>query len=81
VGQQRFAGRRGPRAARTALEQLAADLTLELRHLVGNGRLRERQRPRSARERTLVRDLAKGENAPRIHRSSLWNNEKHDLNL
>ena len=67
VGEQQRArlGRR--RAAGTALEQLQAELALERGDLLGDRRLRQRQRLAGARERPLMGDLAERQEPPRIH--------------
>src|SRR4051812_43028484 len=60
-----------PEAAGLAIEQAHADLALERGDLVGDRRLRERERAGGAREGPLVSDRAKREDASRIHSQTL----------
>ena len=57
-------GRRG--AAGAAVQQADAELALERGDLLGDRRLRQRERLGRAGERPAVRDLAKGEQAARV---------------
>jgi hypothetical protein len=58
-------------AAGLPLEEADADLTLQRGDLVRNGRLRQRQLARGARERALVRDGTEGEHALGVHSPAL----------
>ena len=66
VREQLLAGGRHFEAAAAAVQKTGADLPLERGHLLGDGRLGERQRLAGARERSMQRDLAEGQHAPRI---------------
>ena len=67
VCQQHLPGGRELQPAGPAVEQLGADLLLEVRYLLRDGGLRDPELARGARERPLVRDGSEGQNPPRIH--------------
>ena len=80
MAEEELAGRRQRESRTSPLDQPLAELHLERAHLLRDRGLRERERRRRARERPMVRDLAEGEQPPRIqHRLSLSQCENHYL--
>jgi hypothetical protein len=66
VLEQPFSGRRAAYAAAAALHQRRAELVFERGDLLGDRRLRQRQRLGGTGERPLPGDLAEGQHPPRI---------------
>ena len=82
VAQQDLAGRRERHAARVAHEQARAELALEARDLLGDGRLGEGQRRRGIGERAARGDLAEdGEQACVEHNASLSVPERNIIGI
>jgi hypothetical protein len=80
VLEQQRAGLRERQPARPAIQQPGAELALERRDLLRDGRLGQRERPGRARERPVARDLAERQHPARIqHRHSLCHARKDDL--
>ena len=82
VAQQDLAGRRQRHAARVAHEQARAELALQARDLLGDGRLGEGQRRRGIGERAARGDLAEdGEQACVEHNASLSAGEANIIGI